>query len=56
MDYSAGIFMALVGTVTGFGMFIQYTLFSVFAENISHKIKLKYFRAALEKDSAYYDL
>jgi ABC-type multidrug transport system fused ATPase/permease subunit len=56
LDYSAGILFSLVGTVTGVGMFFKYTLFSIFAENIAHKLKLKYFRAALEKDSAYYDL
>lgn len=56
MDYSSGITFILVGTVTALGMFFKYTLFSIFAENISHKLKLKYFRAALEKDSAYYDL
>jgi len=48
--------MTLVGTVTAVGMFFKYTLFSIFAENIAYKLKLKYFRAALEKDSAYYDL
>ena len=48
--------MTLVGTVTAVGMFFKYTLFSVFSENIAHKLKLKYFRAALEKDSTYYDL
>jgi ABC-type multidrug transport system fused ATPase/permease subunit len=56
MEYSAGVFMALVGTITGLGMFLQLTAFSVFAENIAYKIKLKYFRAAIEKDSSYYDL
>ena len=56
LDYSAGVLMALVGTVTAVGMFFKYTLFSIFAERISHKLKLKYFRAALEKDAAYYDL
>ena len=56
MDYSAGIFMTLIGTVTALGQFFKYTLFSIFAENVSHTMKLKYFRAALEKDSAYYDL
>lgn len=55
MDYSAGVFMTLVGTVTALGMFFKYAMFSIFSENVSHKLKLKYFKAALEKDAEYYD-
>ena len=48
--------MIVVGTVNAIGQFAKYTLFSIFAENISYKLKLKYFKSALEKDSTYYDL
>lgn len=31
------------------------TSFSIFAESIQYKLKIEYFRAALEKDAAFYD-
>jgi hypothetical protein len=30
-------------------------MFTFFSENVVYRIKLKYFKEALEKDSAFYD-
>ena len=48
--------MLIVGFITGFGQFLRMGLFNIFADNISLNMKLRYFRSALEKDAAYYDL
>ena len=48
--------MLIVGFITGFGQFLRMGLFNIFADNISYNMKMSYFRAALEKDAAYYDL
>jgi len=34
---------------------LQMALFAVFAENISHRIKIMYFRRVLEKDATWFD-
>lgn len=33
----------------------QVSMLSIFAENITYKIKLNYYKACLNKDAAYYD-
>ena len=47
--------MVYIGLAVLFLSFFQVTFLAVFAENISFKIKLAYFRATIEKDSIWFD-
>ena len=47
--------MVIVGVISGIFQFLQTAGFQVFSENIAHRIKIEYFRAAISKDAAYYD-
>lgn len=47
--------MAVIGVIAWVFSWIQIAFFSVFAENIAFKARVKYFQKALEKDAAYYD-
>ena len=47
--------MLFIGAGVYVFSFFQVSLFSIFAENISHKVKINYFRACLAKDAAWFD-
>lgn len=51
----ASWFMVGIGVVTGIFQFLQTASFQVFSENVSHRIQIEYFRAAIRKDATYYD-
>jgi len=56
LNLSAPIFMLGVGTFIGIGFFIRNGLFNIYSDNVSYNLKVSYFKAALEKDAAYFDL
>jgi hypothetical protein len=47
--------MIIVGAIAGFFRFIQSAGLEIFALNVAHKIKMKYFKAIMGKDSAWFD-
>ena len=47
--------MSSVGVMAFFGSAGLVALYSVFAVNITHKLRIDYFRKCLQKDAAYYD-
>lgn len=49
------LYMGYVGVGTFVFCYFQVGFFSIFAENISHKIKVNYFRACLAKDASWFD-
>ena len=51
----ASWFMVAIGVITGIFQFLQTASFQVFSENVSHRIQIEYFRAAIRKDATYYD-
>ena len=51
----ASIFMVGIGIVQGIFQFLQTASFQIFSENISYRIQIEYFRAAIRKDATYYD-
>lgn len=55
VDYTPILFTLGAGGILGLSEFIKMSTFNIFADNISYNMKLRYFRAALEKDATYYD-
>ena len=47
--------MMVVGVVAAIFRTIQNAGLEIFAYNVSHKIRMAYFKAVLEKDSAWFD-
>ena len=47
--------MGGIGLIAWIFSALQIINFSVFAENVTHKIRIKYYESALQKDAAYYD-
>ena len=47
--------MIYVGLAVMVLAFFMVTFLAIFAENVSFKIKLAYFRATIEKDSKWFD-
>jgi len=48
-------YMIFIGLGVYVVSFLQISLFSVYAESIAYKIKIKYFESCLQKDAAFYD-
>ena len=49
------IFMVIAGVVLWFAAGGQQATLSIFAESISYKVKINYFRKCLEQDATFYD-
>ena len=49
------LWMVYIGLAVMVLSFMQVAFLAVFAENISFKLKLAYFRSTIEKDSRWFD-
>jgi ABC-type multidrug transport system fused ATPase/permease subunit len=54
-SWEAPVRMIAVGVIAAFFRFIQVAGLQIFASNISHKIKIEYFKAVLGKDATWFD-
>jgi ATP-binding cassette subfamily B (MDR/TAP) protein 1 len=48
--------MVILGAIVGLVSWLNVTLWAIFAQRISHKVRLLYFTSCLEKDAKFYDI
>ena len=49
------LIMAAIGLISGLAKFCQVACLELFADSVSYKIRMNYFRSVLGKDSTWFD-